>query len=925
MSIFYQRAFWLNLAGACAVAIVAAVPILMSNAMQRGFTIAKQSVAEPLAVLAFGAVLLGVGWKWLATQEAAMKIAVGSLAVFLLLAVISTVLAESPEVAIFGSFYRREGLLAWAAYGAFFYAVLGWAHRAGAIESFVDVLLLSSIVAAAYALQQRMDLDFYPVGARDFTRPSSTLGNPLFLAAYLAMLLPITVARCWQARGAWRELAPWLAVAILQLCGLLVTQSRGPLLAAMPGMLLFAAICAAHAQARRVFVLAFVLFAAIAASIVAINTLPAARHWAQDVPVAARLVFDLDRAAGEQTQRASRSAASRPAVWEAGVATYAAAPLANKLLGYGPDSAAVHYLPHVPVLLVRLIGYGQSNTFDRLHADTLEISLNFGLLAWLVYCLFFSAVMYFAARALWGLSGSAPPWIFFAFMCGGGLSAGAFAVQAGFAAAAAPAMGLGIGAGWFLFMLGCAWRCLGHRVQAMPAAQAGRWVLLAGLTSALWIFWMDAQISIAVPTTRYISCGVAALVLVLADRLVRGAAIGAGADAVPARSLRTWGIACILVAACASCLPIILFDAGADVAEVHWLRRVLPLLPLLVVAAWVEWAHARRDGDCGHGSARAWLAIALGLPLIYTAAHLALMIRPGAELNANHVLIVSAVSYAGALVIFAMCIAFAWVAARGAAPAADAPVIAPAARWSIWALAAGALLVAVADWHARQADVAATLAAQIADKRPQAGEQLIEEAIRLQPHERQFRRQLVFERLDRAVTGMRKIEEAKERPADAPDRIRAIVRNVAAAETAAREAALLFPRDPWMVVALANVLQIKALRVLRPLDPEGGARAAAEAGQLFERAHRMFPSEPLVLRNWAQLLADQGNLPQAYRLFDLMEQLIPSDPEPYAARLVVARQAYDNNTISDTLSRARGALDAADFSQLSSVANLQRK
>ena len=46
MSIFLQRAFWLNLAGASIAAVVAATPILMSGVMDRGFEIAKQSVAE---------------------------------------------------------------------------------------------------------------------------------------------------------------------------------------------------------------------------------------------------------------------------------------------------------------------------------------------------------------------------------------------------------------------------------------------------------------------------------------------------------------------------------------------------------------------------------------------------------------------------------------------------------------------------------------------------------------------------------------------------------------------------------------------------------------------------------------------------------------------------------------------------------------
>ncbi len=169
------------------------------------------------------------------------------------------------------------------------------------------------------------------------------------------------------------------------------------------------------------------------------------------------------------------------------------------------------------------------------------------------------------------------------------------------------------------------------------------------------------------------------------------------------------------------------------------------------------------------------------------------------------------------------------------------------------------------------------------------------------PYERYYRRQLVFDLLGRAVADIPQLAEF-------PARIPGVVRNLAAAETAARTAALLFPRDPWVVGALANVLQVEALRSLRPLDPAGGLRAAQEANQLFAHAHRMFPSEPLLVRNWAQLMFDQGNLPDAYRLLDVMEKLIPEDSEPYAERITMAKQAHDQATISATLaSRARGA------------------
>jgi hypothetical protein len=910
LKVLLQREFWLNLAGACIVAIVAAAPILMSGVMDRGFEIAKQSLAEPLAILAFGAVMLAGGWRGVARHGSAMKTAIGALTAFLLLAVISTALAENPEVAIFGGYYRREGLLAWGVYGAFFFAVLGWARGRNNSADFLDVLLLASVIPAAYALQQRLDLDFYPLGVRDFTRPGGTLGSPVFLAAYLALLLPVTAARCWQARRARREMAMWLTVAALQACGLLVTQSRGPLLAAVLGLLMLACCAGARAGTRRSFIAAVVVVIGVAAAVVAINVVPGARHWAQEVPVVGRLVFNPERDAGITTQLAARSAGARLAIWRAGVDTFAAASTADRLLGYGPESAYMHYFSHMPASVMRLVGYGAYATYDRMHADLFDIGLNFGLLAWLAYSLFFGAVMYAAARALWGLSGRAPPALFFALSCAGGVLSAAVAVAAGLSSAMVPAFGLGIGAGWFLFVCGCAWRALRNGMPQMSAPQWGRWTLLAGLSSALVVFWADAQINIPVLTTRMISFAIAALVLVVAES-VRVPAANAEVEPALGKNLWLWGAACALVAAAASCLPLLSTDAGAQ--EAHGLRRALPGLSFLLFAAWAACTGTRRDGI----NRGAMVAIVVGLPLLYAAGHVVLSASADAQSGLARVYAISIASVAAPVFIFFICVAYAVLAGRGAALITRPRPVLRAA--SIVIVAAAVLSIAAFDWRATRADVASTLAQQISAGQSQIGEQLIEEAIRGMPYERYYRRQQVFDLLGRALAEIRRGGD------DDARRIPPLLRDLAAAETAARAAALLFPRDPWVVVALANVLQVKALRVLRPLDPVGGLRAAQEADQLFERTHRMFPSEPLLLRNWAQLLSDQGRLDDAYRVLDRMEQLIPHDPEPYAARLDISRQAADKAAISGTLSRARRALAPELFAPLLAVANEQQK
>ena len=203
MMMLRYSVFWTNLTGALLLAIVCATPVMMSSVMDRGYEIAKLSLAEPLAFLALASILMAKGWRWGSQASLEARIASLCFLAFLFLASISTVVSEHPSVAFFGGYYRREGLLAWTAYAAFFLAVLGWAkgQALARIVTLLDFLLLASVVPCVYAFQQALRLDFFYVATIDLTRPNGTLGNPIFLGAYCAVLLPVTAVRCWQARS----------------------------------------------------------------------------------------------------------------------------------------------------------------------------------------------------------------------------------------------------------------------------------------------------------------------------------------------------------------------------------------------------------------------------------------------------------------------------------------------------------------------------------------------------------------------------------------------------------------------------------------------------------------------------------------------------------------------------------------------------
>lgn len=904
------NAFWIRFSGLLLLAVVGTVPILTSSLMDRGFEIAKHALAEPFAFLALAGIVLASGWRWLAAAPAVTRVAAACLAAFLALGGLSTLLAESPAVAVFGGYYRREGLLAWASYAAFFFAALGWAstHGIRRMTGLVDLMLLASVIPAGYAIQQRLGLDFFFVVNLDPTRPHGTLGNPIFLGAYLALMLPLTAVRGWQHRhraARWY----WLCLGALQLAALLLTQSRGPLMAVLLGGLLLAALAAGYRRSRGVFVAIGAMLAAAAAIVVLINTQPAAQRWAQGVPVLSRLVYDLEsRGSSAATSLASRSTAARLGIWDAATETFLEAPMARRLIGYGPESSYIRYYPHLADSVMQADGYWQSNSYDRFHADILDIALNYGLLGWLAYVGFFAAVFLAAARALFGLGGAGPGAAFLALSAAGAAAGSGFAWLAGLRPAMAPAAGLGIGVAWTLFLTAGAWRAARRGLPEPARAQPAAWMLLAGLTSALMVFWLDAQVNIPVVTTRMISFAVAALVLALAA-VLGGAPAARETDGEEDDA--AWAATLPLVAACASFLPAMLLDPALRPEGLgRWWLCALPMALLLAFAA-ARAAMQVADPAARVGALRTAIRPAVLAAGVYCAIHWALVKRIGPAIVEGDVPRLAALGAFGALFLLGLCALHArrTVASR---PATGTPRV--LAALPLFALA---LLVGWFSWVAIRADVASALANWSVRGQPEVSDRILLSAIASQPHERHYQRQRTFEYLGRALDDINRGPVTDER-------LPGILRELEVAEGQARATLEQFPGDPWVVLAMANVRQIAALAALRPFGPERGLAAAQDADRLFARAYEISPNQPLLLRNWAQLRANEGDIWGAFRLIDRMEEVIPGEAEPYRERIALARRINDLELIQETLTRAGTRLDPSKLRDLQSVAGLQQ-
>jgi O-antigen ligase len=92
-------------------------------------------------------------------------------------------------------------------------------------------MVLSGTISSLYSLLQYFNLDPIAWPKTFGNRPSSTLGHPDFLGDLLAMVIPLSLALCYLEKG-WKKRSAWLLSILIQLGGLLVSQTRGAWIAA---------------------------------------------------------------------------------------------------------------------------------------------------------------------------------------------------------------------------------------------------------------------------------------------------------------------------------------------------------------------------------------------------------------------------------------------------------------------------------------------------------------------------------------------------------------------------------------------------------------------------------------------------------------------------------------------------------------------
>jgi tetratricopeptide (TPR) repeat protein/O-antigen ligase len=374
----------------------------------------------------------------------------------------STAFSVLPQESLWGSFTRGQGLVVSASYLLLFALVATGLRRPGQWDRLRFALVVPSVPILIYGFLQRAGQDPVPWTVSQEERIGSTLGNPIFLGAYLIMILFITgegliaavrTLRTARQNGESPGLGDRIAGAayglllVLQLVALVMTRSRGPVLALLAALFIVGLVGVVRLRglagarsgvmgpwakkARRAFVALLVVVVLVVGFLAAVGAPGSPLASFERLPSLNRLagVFDL----GHRTVRIRRG------IWE-GVSQLALPhePLRfsdgesdrwnaiRPILGTGPEtlySAFGRF--HAPELAQIVRG---REVPDRSHNEILDSWATMGVLGLFAHLLLFGSFFYYALRclglvegrrerlffggslAILGLAGAAIPW-----------------------------------------------------------------------------------------------------------------------------------------------------------------------------------------------------------------------------------------------------------------------------------------------------------------------------------------------------------------------------------------------------------------------------------------------------------------------------------------------------------------------------------
>lgn len=371
--------------------LVFAVPIFVYPPMVDMYDLAKVTLVR------FAALALLILWAlWLATCERVQwrrSTADFPLAMWLIVLTLATAFSGNPLLAFIGAFKRHEGLSTFIIYGLIFWVTVQFFSRYSQYVGMRFVLFMSANLISVYAILQRMGMPMTGSWGRgwdwlnfssqkyELARSFATLGNPVFLAVFVAFVLPLALAAFLQ-KGSLQAKVFYGTTTLLSGTALTFTYSRGGWAGGLVGLVVLAVLMRRHLRSRlkEIAVLAVIALAAIAF----VSWAPIPRAGSAE-SIVTRALSSFDENTG--------SSATRLQMWKS-----TAGLIKDNPLGIGAELFKATYPRYRPIALVRL--EGEMSLPDRPHNELLYVASISGVLGLMAYLWFLCVVWWQAGRWL---------------------------------------------------------------------------------------------------------------------------------------------------------------------------------------------------------------------------------------------------------------------------------------------------------------------------------------------------------------------------------------------------------------------------------------------------------------------------------------------------------------------------------------------
>jgi tetratricopeptide (TPR) repeat protein len=450
--------------------------------------------------------------------------------------VTATLLSLSPWISFWGTTVRRSGACTTLSCMLFF-AVMAVSVRSDQqLNRIITVAILTSVPVSLYGIEERYLMG--PIVTLDTGnfRVTATLGNAIFLAAYLAMVLPLTVSRillhrrppesAGQPRSARRiQTIGYTVVLVLQLWAILFSISRGPIVGLIVGGTVMLLILALYWR-QRWLATGILASGVILSATLALLAWPGSPFHRAAKPATGGRLSTIERLTSIFDPQADTS--GRTAIWNAAVQAARFSPAlvmdegqkdplssARFLFGYGPETVA--FVSRAFLAREYNMALTVHQSCDRIHNDFWDTLITTGWLGLAAYLVFTFLAVYYGCKWLGLISTRKQQALFWTFTLVGSLIGSL--VLGSWRGPGFLGVGLRFGssAGLIVYLAWLSWRKeFDPANSSVPIARA---LVLMALLSGLVAHLIEINFSFGVETTLFYFWIYIALLLTVGYRL----------------------------------------------------------------------------------------------------------------------------------------------------------------------------------------------------------------------------------------------------------------------------------------------------------------------------------------------------------------------------------------------------------------------